>query len=87
VPGTSPHSWQAVACGGTSIGTKGMMVAAKTMTLAGMEMFSSPQLLIDAKAELERRRGAGFKSLFGFGFLIECWHHERSSEAKFYSGR
>jgi hypothetical protein len=30
VPGTSSHSWQAVAAGGTSIGTKGMLVAAKS---------------------------------------------------------
>src|SRR5712671_4438223 len=29
VPGTSPHSWQATAAGGTSIGLKGMLVAAK----------------------------------------------------------
>ena len=28
IPGTPAHSWQAVACGGTEIGTKGMMVAA-----------------------------------------------------------
>jgi aminobenzoyl-glutamate utilization protein B len=27
VPGVPAHSWQAVACGGTEIGTKGMMVA------------------------------------------------------------
>ena len=33
VPGTPAHSWQATACGGTEIGTKGMMVAAKTMAL------------------------------------------------------
>lgn len=61
VPGTSPHSWQAVAAGGTSIGTKGMMVAAKTMTLTGIEFFQSPELLAKAKAELDRRRGADFK--------------------------
>jgi aminobenzoyl-glutamate utilization protein B len=61
VPGTSPHSWQAVAAGGTSIGTKGMMVAAKTMTLTGIEFFQSPELLVKAKAELNRRRGADFK--------------------------
>ncbi len=61
VPGTSPHSWQAVAAGGMSIGTKGMMVAAKTMTLAGIEFFQNPELLAKAKAELERRRGPGFK--------------------------
>ncbi|WP_020568649.1 amidohydrolase [Neolewinella persica] len=61
VPGTSPHSWQAVAAGGTSIGTKGMMVAAKTMTLTGIEFFQNPELLAKAKAELDRRRGADFK--------------------------
>ncbi len=31
VPGTTAHSWQAVASGGTDIGVKGMMVAAKTL--------------------------------------------------------
>lgn len=61
VPGTSPHSWQAVAAGGMSIGTKGMMVAAKTMTLSGIEFFQNPELLKEAKAELERRRGPGYK--------------------------
>jgi aminobenzoyl-glutamate utilization protein B len=50
-----------VAAGGTSIGTKGMMVAAKTMTLTGIEFFQSPELLAKAKAELDRRRGADFK--------------------------
>ncbi len=60
VPGTSPHSWQAVAAGGMSIGTKGMMVAAKTMTLSGIEFFQRPELLVEAKKELDRRRGAGF---------------------------
>jgi hypothetical protein len=31
VPGTPGHSWQAVACGGTTIGKKGMQLAAKTL--------------------------------------------------------
>eukprot|EP01034_Spumella_vulgaris_P038629 gene38629-47706_t len=31
VPGTPAHSWQAVACGGTTIALKGMVVAAKTI--------------------------------------------------------
>ena len=39
VPGTPAHSWQAVAAGGTSIGNKGMMVAAKTLTLTAMDLF------------------------------------------------
>jgi aminobenzoyl-glutamate utilization protein B len=61
VPGTSAHTWQAVAAGGTSIGKKGMMVAAKTLTLTAMDIFKDPSVTLKAKAELDRRRGAGFK--------------------------
>ncbi len=61
VPGTSAHSWQAVAAGGMSIGHKGMMVAAKTMALAAVEIFKNPELAEKAKAELLKRRGNNFK--------------------------
>lgn len=61
VPGTSAHTWQAVAAGGTSIGIKGMMVAAKTLALTALDVFKNPKLAEDAKAELDRRRGANFK--------------------------
>lgn len=61
VPGTPPHSWQAVAAGGTSIGSKGMLVAAKTMALTAMDIFKSPKLLDSIKAEFEERRGADFQ--------------------------
>jgi aminobenzoyl-glutamate utilization protein B len=60
VPGTAAHSWQAVAAGGTSIGAKGMMVAAKTMALTVVDLFNDPGARAAAKAELERRRGANF---------------------------
>lgn len=67
VPGTSSHSWQAVAAGGTSIGVKGMMVAAKTITLTAMDIFKNPSIIIKAKEELDKRRGDNFKyeSLLG----------------------
>jgi aminobenzoyl-glutamate utilization protein B len=61
VPGTPAHSWQAVAAGGMSIGAKGMMVAAKTMALTAADLFGEPQTIAAARAELERRRGAGFR--------------------------
>ena len=61
VPGTSAHSWQAVAAGGTTIGYKGMMVAAKAMALTGAELFSSPATVEAAKAELVAKRGPTFK--------------------------
>jgi len=67
VPGTSAHSWQAVAAGGTSIGTKGMLVAAKTLAAAATELFQNPETIELATAELHERRGADFvyKALVG----------------------
>jgi aminobenzoyl-glutamate utilization protein B len=61
VPGTSSHSWQAVAAGGTSIGTKGMLVAAKTLARTAVDLYLDPQLARDAAAEFEGRRGPGYR--------------------------
>jgi len=61
VPGTPAHSWQAVAAGGTSIGNKGMMVAAKTLTLTAMDLFKDPALVVKAKEEFLKQRGADFQ--------------------------
>ena len=58
VPGTPAHSWQAVACSGQEIGTKGMMVAAKTMTLTAIDLFSDEALLTKAKAEFKQDVGS-----------------------------
>jgi aminobenzoyl-glutamate utilization protein B len=58
VPGTPAHSWQAVASGGTGIGTKGMLVAAKAMALTAADLFADPRHLEAARADFERRRGA-----------------------------
>ncbi|WP_221030928.1 amidohydrolase [Actomonas aquatica] len=60
VPGTPGHSWQAVAAGGMSIGTKGMMVAAKTLALTAMDLFTDAEILAAASDDLEARRGADF---------------------------
>jgi|UniRef100_UPI00404AF581 aminobenzoyl-glutamate utilization protein B len=61
VPGTPAHSWQAVAAGGTSIGAKGMMVAAKTLALTAIDLFENEELIKNAKSELLERRGVDFK--------------------------
>jgi len=61
VPGTPAHSWQAVAAGGTSIGKKGMMVAAKTLTMTAIELFGNSNLVSKAKEEFVERRGSDFK--------------------------
>lgn len=67
VPGTPPHSWQAVAASGTSVGTKGAEVAAKTIALSAVQLFQSPDTLAAAKKELDERRGPNFvyRSLLG----------------------
>ena len=67
VPGTSAHSWQATAAGGTSIGLKGMVVAAKTLALTVAQLYTSPDLIAAAKAEFNKSRGPNFvyKSLVG----------------------
>lgn len=61
VPGTPGHSWQAVAASGTSIGFKGAQVAAKTLTLAAIELFENPELRAEATAEWQQARGEDFE--------------------------
>lgn len=61
VPGSPGHSWQNVAAGGTTIGTKGVIVAAKVFALTAIELFSNPALLIPIKQEFEAARGPEFK--------------------------
>jgi aminobenzoyl-glutamate utilization protein B len=60
VPGVPAHSWQATACAGGTIGVKGMMVAAKAMTLTALDLFSDPTHIQKARAEFDARRGANF---------------------------
>ncbi len=61
VPGTPAHSWQAVAAGGTSIGNKGMMIAAKTLALTAINLFQDKKVVEKAKEEFMERRGPDFK--------------------------
>ena len=60
VPGTAAHSWQAVAAGGTSIGTKGMRVATKTLALMARELLLDEDLIESGRQEFEQRRGLDF---------------------------
>ena len=61
VPGTAAHSWQAIAAGGTSIGIKGMTVAAKTLALMARDLFLQPALIDAAVQEFNMRRGENFQ--------------------------
>jgi aminobenzoyl-glutamate utilization protein B len=61
VPGTAAHSWQAVAAGGMTIGKKGMLVAAKTLTLSAIDLMTQQVVIEKAKVELTTARGKDFK--------------------------
>ena len=60
VPGTSAHSWQAIAAGGTSIGNKGMINAAKTLAMTAADLFTNPEKIAEAKREFDEKRGPDF---------------------------
>ncbi len=55
VNSTAAHSWQWVAVGKTSIAHKGMLYAAEIMAAAALEMLTRPELLTEARQELEER--------------------------------
>lgn len=61
VPGTPAHSWQAIAAGGTSIGNKGMIVAAKTLAMTAVDLFTDAALIEAAAAEHRERVGPDFE--------------------------
>ncbi len=66
VPGTTAHSWQAVAAGGTSIGRKGMVLATRVLAATAWDLFRSPELLRAARTEHRRRlAGRPYRSLLG----------------------
>jgi len=60
VPGVPAHSWQSTACAGMSIGRKGMLVAAKTLALSAMDLFTDPEQVKAARASFDQRR-AGYE--------------------------
>ena len=63
-PGVPLHTWQSTACAGTEIGRKGMLVAAKTLALASLELLGSPELVRQARAAFEEAmRGQTYRSL------------------------
>lgn len=51
------HSWAVVACGGMSIGHKGMLQAAKAMAMTMADLFEDDKLVEQVKAEYKQRKG------------------------------
>lgn len=55
--GTSGHSWQLAAQGGTSVGEKGMLAAAKAIAHAAVTVLEDPSLLQKAGEEHQKTTG------------------------------
>ncbi|MEM7657032.1 MAG: amidohydrolase [Bacteroidota bacterium] len=55
--GTPWHSWAVVACGGMSIGHKGMHYASKALAMTMVDLFEDPELRKEVKAEFVERKG------------------------------
>nr|WP_299485056.1 amidohydrolase [uncultured Allomuricauda sp.] len=51
------HSWAVVACGGMSIGHKGMVYASKAMAMTMADLFENPKLIDKVKEEFKTRKG------------------------------
>ena len=56
--GTPWHSWAVVACGGMSIGHKGMIYAAKAMSMTMLDLFENPKLVEKISQEYKERKGS-----------------------------
>ncbi|TMM57540.1 amidohydrolase [Maribacter algarum] len=55
--GTPWHSWAVVACGGMSIGHKGMVYASKALGMTAVDLFDNPKLVDEVKEEFKMRKG------------------------------
>lgn len=62
------HSWQNVACIGSSIGEKGTIYAAKVLAVSALDLFQQPDLIKAARAEwIEQMKGRKYTSLIPKG--------------------
>ena len=67
--GVALHSWQSTASVGSTIGFKGMMLAAKTLALTGLDLVTRPDVLRAAHNEFKKTtRGKKYVSPLPEGF-------------------
>lgn len=66
--GTPWHSWAVVACGGMSIGHKGMFQASKLLAMTMVDLYEDPAKIEAVKADYKKNRGdAPYKALIPDG--------------------
>lgn len=62
--GCSPHTWQATAANGMSLGEKGAFYAAKVAAGIGYDLFTKPELLDAIKKEFAERDTGTYKPMY-----------------------
>jgi aminobenzoyl-glutamate utilization protein B len=83
VLGAPGHSWQFTACGGTGIGHKSLIFAAKTMAGSVLDLLQDPELVKKAKEDQIRRlRGRKYEK----DPMVEPPLEKARELAKFYTG-
>lgn len=60
ISGAPGHSWQNVSCGGSTIGHKALLLAGKVLACSAIDLYEDPSLLMEARAEFERRTADGY---------------------------
>ncbi|MCQ2560548.1 MAG: M20 family metallopeptidase [Clostridia bacterium] len=58
--GSPGHSWQNVSCGGSTIGDKGAMYAAKVMCATAIDLFNDKKIIKEARKEFKERTKEGY---------------------------
>lgn len=53
---TAWHGWSVVACGGMSIGHKGLVIASKSLAMTMVDLFEDEKLRKDVRVEFEKRK-------------------------------
>lgn len=54
---TAWHGWAVVACGGMSIGHKGLVIASKSLAMTMVDLFENEQLIKNIRTEFDKRKG------------------------------
>ena len=67
--GVSPHTWQATASGGSSIGQKGSLLAAKMISGIAYDLLTDADEREKIKAEFEQRRPKDYAPMLGDKYL------------------
>ena len=62
--GVAPHTWQATACNGSTLGKKGSMQSAKLFASIAYDLFTDEKYLEKIKEEFEKRKKEDYIPMF-----------------------